>query len=219
VESVITNECSPSMEHAAGIRTKTCYACKVDKDVTQFPRNKRKPDGYDYQCKDCVNARIRASYAKDPAAKIAKTRQYHLDNPEWSRRVLREWHEKNADRRYEEYLERGKDPDTARKRRDATRRCESRRRALKRGAEADLLTIDDYANILDKYDGKCWICEVKLTEELLHWDHYRPLCAGGSHTMDNLRPACGPCNTRKNGMWPVTDERLDAIRRAVQQGR
>jgi 5-methylcytosine-specific restriction endonuclease McrA len=42
-----------------------------------------------------VNARIRNSYRKDPQKKIDKTRQYHLDNPEWSKQTLAKWYQEN----------------------------------------------------------------------------------------------------------------------------
>jgi len=40
----------------------------------------------------------------------------------------------------------------------------------------------------------------------IHWDHVQPLSKGGAHTVDNLRPACSPCNIRKNAIFPFTDE-------------
>ncbi|WP_425274469.1 HNH endonuclease [Streptomyces flavidovirens] len=43
----------------------------------------------------------------------------------------------------------------------------------------------------------CHICRVALATTA---DHIIPLSRGGSNAMDNLRPACGPCNySRGNG--------------------
>jgi len=196
--------------------TKSCYTCKQDKPLSDYQKNKAKKDGLEHRCRACNNARIRAAYAKDPAKKIAATRQYHLDHPEWSKTVLREWHEQNAERRYQEYLERGKDPEVAAKRRDASRRSESRRRALMAGGTlVDHISSDDLDRVLVEYQGRCWICHVDLATVDLHWDHYKPLAKGGEHTLANLRPSCSDCNVRKNSIWPLTEERLDAIRRAV----
>ena len=33
---------------------KTCSKCKVSKDFILFKRNSSRPDGFDYQCKECV---------------------------------------------------------------------------------------------------------------------------------------------------------------------
>lgn len=191
--------------------------CGKPKPVTEFHKNRRKADGLEPMCKVCTNARFRKAYAKNPAAKIARTRQYHLDHPEWSKKTLREWHLTHAARRYEDYKIRGQDPEVARKRRASTRRSESRRRAIKASVESVVITADEFATILDMYHHECWICFIGLSEDTLHWDHYQPLAAGGRHVPDNMRPACGPCNIRKNSIWPITEEHLDAIRRAVSK--
>ncbi len=36
-----------------------------------------------------------------------------------------------------------------------------------------------------------------------HVDHYIPLARGGAHTLDNLRPACAPCNRSKGSKLPT----------------
>lgn len=35
------------------------------------------------------------------------------------------------------------------------------------------------------------------------WDHYIPLCRGGTNALSNLRPACEPCNRRKGRRMPT----------------
>lgn len=194
---------------------KTCLACELPKPVSEFPRNKRKQDGYDIYCKLCTRARQKAAYARDPAKKIAKTRKYHLDHPEWSKRVQAEWHQANAERRLERHYELGQDPERAKKRRASTRRSESRRRAIRAGSDADVITEDEYASILEEYHGCCWICDADLTTEPMHWDHFQPLARAGKHVRSNMRPACSMCNVRKNAIWPITDSVLDRIRCAV----
>ncbi|MGX7727586.1 HNH endonuclease [Rhodococcus sp. 5G237] len=37
-------------------------------------------------------------------------------------------------------------------------------------------------------------------------DHVKPINKGGPHMLANLRPACGPCNSRKRDQWPFTNE-------------
>ena len=55
------------------------------------------------------------------------------------------------------------------------------------------------------WGGRCWVCGVAgATEE----DHVKPLSAGGSHTLSNLRPICKSCNASKRGSWPLSPERL-----------
>lgn len=38
---------------------KVCTKCKVEKDVTEFYKNKRQKDGLDFYCKECRNKQIR----------------------------------------------------------------------------------------------------------------------------------------------------------------
>jgi hypothetical protein len=50
--------------------------------------------------------------------------------------------------------------------------------------------------------GRCWYCGVKTSREpkssiYLTVDHYVSRARGGSHTLDNLRPACKRCNELK----------------------
>ncbi len=58
-------------------KTRTCSTCKQDLEINDFyfykdPGSHTK-DGYDYSCKDCVNAQARASYKKNKAHK----KRYH----------------------------------------------------------------------------------------------------------------------------------------------
>lgn len=204
---------------------KTCKACGAEKELSEFHRDGGSPDGHRPRCKVCVkiyddtkreerNRRARECYAADPAPKIQKTRQYHLDHPDWARERLRVHHEANREERYTRSKVRGQDPAIAARRREATRRSEQRRRAQKRGLYAELITEEQFAERLFEFGGRCHICD-KLLAADLHWDHYKPLAAGGLHVIANLVPACDLCNIRKNACWPFTDEIRERIRTEV----
>jgi hypothetical protein len=123
----------------------------------------------------------------------------------------------NRDQRYQKYVERGKDdPQIAAQRREATRRAGSRRRAIIKNGTADLISEEQFAARLEEFDHRCYICELEIVFNL-HWDHYRPLAAGGEHTISNLFPACDLCNIRKSACWPFTDRRKEEIRREVRE--
>jgi 5-methylcytosine-specific restriction endonuclease McrA len=53
---------------------------------------------------------------------------------------------------------------------------------------------------LARYGTVCHLCR---RAEATTADHLIPRSAGGANTLDNLRPACGPCNTARGGM-PLT---------------
>lgn len=44
----------------------------------------------------------------------------------------------------------------------------------------------------------CWLCRRPATQV----DHVKPLAKGGPHILANLRPICGPCNSKKKDRWP-----------------
>ncbi|WP_246207809.1 HNH endonuclease [Tsukamurella spumae] len=53
----------------------------------------------------------------------------------------------------------------------------------------------------------CWICHEPFTAALPRTvDHVKPIARGGADMLSNLRPACKPCNSRKNDRWPFPHE-------------
>ena len=204
---------------------KVCKKCGAEKPLEEFHRDGGSPDGCRPRCKVCVkayddtlreerNRRAREKYAADPETKKRKTRLYHLLHPEWSRERLRAHHVKNRDERYARHQERGLDPAIAERRRESTRRSESRRRAIKAGQFSEILSESQFAARLAEFNGCCYICGIPLEADL-HWDHYQPLAHGGTHTINNLFPACDLCNVRKNACWPFNQARKAEIRSEV----
>lgn len=47
------------------------------------------------------------------------------------------------------------------------------------------------------FGGCCYLCGGAADG----FDHVKPLAAGGANFASNLRPACGPCNSRKHIKW------------------
>jgi 5-methylcytosine-specific restriction endonuclease McrA len=75
-------------------------------------------------------------------------------------------------------------------------RASHERRARERNAFGSF-TRSEWVTLLDAYSHTCLSClksdpEVKLTA-----DHVVPLVKGGSNTIDNIQPLCGPCNSSK----------------------
>ena len=117
----------------------------------------------------------------------------------------RAWQVKNRNRRNDQVKNRrATDPEFLNYRRDLIARKERERRAAKAQTEVTKISKEEYDHILAEFNNCCWICEVALVK--VFWDHVQPLAKGGAHTVDNLRPACNPCNTRKNATWPFTDD-------------
>lgn len=75
------------------------------------------------------------------------------------------------------------------------------RYAKRRGATVtDRLTVEQWREILARHKNKCHYCGV--TSDCLTVDHVIPLSKGGSHTAENIVPACQSCNSRKKDhLW------------------
>jgi len=194
---------------------KTCSKCGIEKTLDGFQKNKARLDGVETYCRECNNERIRQAYAANPKKKIAQTRKYHLANPEWSKRVQKEWHTENRDSQYAKVKKRLiTDPEFRQYRRDMSKLNSHKRRAQQANTEVTKVTRNDLNNILNEFNNQCWICSVELTQ--VCWDHVHPLSKGGAHSVNNLRPACVNCNSRKSATWPFTDDMKKEIANEVR---
>jgi len=198
------------------METKVCTKCKAEKSLVDFGKNKRKSDGLEPRCRDCVNQASRERYRKDPKKRLAQTRKYHLEHREWSKERLRAHHEANSVARYERQKERLKDPKRRDKSRESARRSEARRRAVKKSGIADFISMQEITSLIEDFNNSCYICTTEFGASIeLQIDHYMPISKGGLHTLANLKPACSDCNRRKNAIWPITPEILIRIKTAT----
>lgn len=70
------------------------------------------------------------------------------------------------------------------------------RKALKRSNGLGKgVTPKEWEDKCAVFDYKCAYCGIK--PEVLTQDHVIPLTKGGSHEIENVVPACGPCNSKK----------------------
>ena len=70
----------------------------------------------------------------------------------------------------------------------------SNRRARERAAEGQY-TTEQWMALIARYDSCCAYCGRRAP---LQPDHRVPLARGGTNWIDNILPACGPCNRRKH---------------------
>lgn len=69
------------MNHSKAKSTKRCAHCNIEKLLTEFGAEKRKPDGLKPACKPCMVAARRAQYRKHRRKRIAATKQWRKENP------------------------------------------------------------------------------------------------------------------------------------------
>ncbi len=131
----------------------------------------------------------RARYAANSEAKKASTRKWNAANKERHRAASslwaathREQHNANSRASYK------RNPDSWKPK-------VARRRARKHNAPVNDFTLAEWRLILILFDHRCFYCGEKSLK--LHQEHMTPLSRGGSHTAENIVPACATCNKRK----------------------
>ena len=62
-------------------------------------------------------------------------------------------------------------------------------------SKTGLLTTPEWNSILAAFNGKCAYCD---TGGEMQIEHIVAVAKGGTHTADNIVPACGKCNKAKN---------------------
>jgi 5-methylcytosine-specific restriction endonuclease McrA len=171
---------------------KRCRDCGEHKPLSEFHRHPDNRDGRAAYCKPCVAKRVRINRKQNPAMyerqkrdSVAYQRARFLENPEPKRQYERARYAREREK-YQAKMREQYERHTAKYKINA-----ARRRARLQGvwtAEGD-----EYAAsfALDP----CVYCGGPSTGI----DHITPLSAGGTHTPDNLAPACRSCNLSKHG--------------------
>lgn len=192
---------------------KTCTKCGAAKFPDEFSRDKTRKDGRFPQCKECTRSDNRARYKANPEPWLAASKKWRAENaerdaelhakrhqermasdpsyrerrrenqiawrrenPEKSRNLAREWQMKNPEKVW-------------------VMRYEQRARILGLEPFVERFTRPD---VIERYGDACFYCG----GEFYHLDHALPISRGGSHTLDNVRPACAPCNQTKSDRTP-----------------
>lgn len=152
---------------------KTCSKCQQSKSPEAFTRDRSRKDGRSPYCKECRAAYHAAWKTAANPESLNRRRDY------WRARY---WADRDADlARSREYRQRRPDRGWAAK---------YRRRALAYGLP---VVVDDFTrdDVVARYGDACAHCGGPFQE----LDHYPiPVCEGGPHTLDNVRPSCTACN-------------------------
>lgn len=152
---------------------------------------------------------MRVWRASNREKKRAYDREYRAANPDKVRESVHKWQVSNPDKRREadrKYLAANYD-----KHREAVRMYQAkypekhleRMRAANQRRRASIKTNTNNAptaaQLKSIVELPCCYCGQPGPSTV---DHYIPLARGGTHTLDNLRPACRSCNSRKGAKLP-----------------
>ena len=158
-----------------------CYECgdlirsKKYRDSHVLILRERRDKEYPLK-KDVFRARHQAWVQKNKEYVKEKNRAYRQNNLDKLRGTWREWYRRHS-KQWQSYV--------------------SNRRACKlhRLPKSEILSPQEWECLQIAWNYKCAYCGIESLE--LTQDHVVPLGLGGEHTMENVIPACKPCNSAK----------------------
>jgi len=197
---------------------KVCSKCGLEQPETNFSKACNTPDGFRYDCKDCVKQyriehkeQIRDhmnQYRVEHQEQIIESRkQYYAEHKESTLQQYKVWRDNNKDR--------AQKTETAWKKNnpDVTKAQWQSRRSKKAGL-AQTLTPAQWNHILEKFNNACAYCGAG--DKTLHQEHFIPLSSEGEYTHNNIIPACQSCNSSKGKKdfftWYPTSKRYNTHR-------
>ena len=62
---------------------KNCSKCGIEKDLTDFSKNKKKKDGYSFWCKECHEEYKKKHYLENKEKYLDKNKKHHLKMKAW----------------------------------------------------------------------------------------------------------------------------------------
>lgn len=140
--------------------------------------------------------RARKWRAANPGRQSALARKWREANPAADREAKRRWRAAHPARERE--LERVWRAANIEKVREYKRKYQQLRRAALKTSVTNAPTAKQLRDLLAQ---PCYYCGGIATQI----DHYTPLARGGTHTIENLRPACASCNHRKGAKLPILE--------------
>ena len=163
---------------------KKCRECGECKPFSEFYRDSGRADGHKNACKGCSRASVAAWRAENPGKILehsrAKRARRTQEQRERDRAVTAEWKRNNPEN---------------------VRDSVHRRRAMKAQTAVGPINLEALWRVCS---GVCPDCGADIdrrarwgTRAFASLDHVVPLACGGTHTQDNLRYVCLPCNLRK----------------------
>lgn len=195
--------------------TKTCSKCGIPKELEHYNIASSGKYGRSAVCKVCkrkIDSEYRATHKEEIASKfkvyykenrekrIKSSVAWKKKNPERGKANADRWRENNreSDRKSKlDYYYRNPNYIAEWRSRNPYKRRQywESRRARKLGADLGDVTSESISQLFEYYGNRCLRCN--RTDLPLTVDHIVPLSVGGTHSMDNLQPLCGSCNSKK----------------------
>lgn len=178
---------------AASVTAKQCTHCKIEKPMQEF-REHRGLYGRSSWCRECERQYTRDWTEENRNAHNERRREtwsraeFTPEKREAAANRARTWYSENKARHLAACNQ------WSRNNKQSRNAIQQKRRFKRLGSDATL-TPDGWLETLETFNRSCAYC-LSSSEELT-MDHIVPLSRGGSHTADNVVPACRPCNSKK----------------------
>lgn len=182
------------------LKAKTVYADKTSKYQAKYraenherlseygkERYLNDPEPYKKRAKEWKNL--------NPERKKFLDKQWALNNRQRVNENSRKWVQRNPEKR--KVIVTAYD----RSHKEESRIRASARRAKVRNNGCVPYTKEQLMWKLEMSGYECYICSERL-DTTIHWDHVKPIAAGGPDMLSNLRPTHAKCNQSKGGRWP-----------------
>ncbi len=185
--------------------TRECPCCKELKRASEYYAHKSTGNGLSPYCKECTRESNRKSYKKYRQDRLARKwteyrekREIEMKSPTEETKARRDKRSRMSKLRYERNKERllKKGNEWRNRNPERVAAYARKRRASRRGAAINDLTMEQWNRIQQAYGHRCVYCGKKMKGRLSQ-DHITPLSKGGNHTVSNVVPACVPCNSSK----------------------
>jgi 5-methylcytosine-specific restriction endonuclease McrA len=137
-----------------------------------LPERKAARLAYDQRPDVILRRREREARPEAKAKQRERNKKFREKNPGRGRELTKDWLSRNP-----EWL----------------KHKLAQRAALRRGAPGSH-TQEEWLSLCARYDNKCAYCR---SDARLSRDHVMPLTRGGTDNIDNILPACQPCNSSK----------------------
>ncbi len=198
------------------IAQKRCSKCGGIKYLSDF--HKRKDGNLCSWCKSCIrqdnnsrrdankeryNEIARKFYKAHRAEHVKHSTSYNKNHPEQRQATCKRYRENHKEeaRKYRQEYRASHLATIQEKRRkylalhpEVITTQYQRRRARKLNASGDGVTKEQWKMVLEEFGYRCAYCS---QQKPLAMDHIVPLSKGGRYDLDNIVPACQPCNSSK----------------------
>lgn len=184
---------------------KPCTKCKETKSLSEFGR---RGFGYKSWCKTCSSssnsARLTERRNTDPefrAKEAARSAEWNKNNPDARSQYYKENKEKEKDT--QRAWQKANRPWTTLEKKAYLKKWREDNKDLKNSyqrnrqhrlrANGGSVTHQEWLDLCAYYGNVC----LKCGKEETTMDHVVPVSKGGTHSIENIQPLCGSCNSSK----------------------